>query len=309
LPDNNYRIIILDLDKFVKIDGSELKECSDTEATSVRFYPSIETINYLWNEKKHIELVTAVFEVLKKNTFDQFSEARNRALQLWNDNQEEILRGLCNADIKSKYTNKYSFSNHFYNPNTKGNYWFANPPLNSPLLSALKFLFYSEDTALTRTIHHLKNALYSQKVPYNVGLALHYLTDLSQPMHASDWPNFATDYRHCTFEKIADLSKIIDLGEYTAEVDFIQKLVVEAQKAEGLDNQITSIVHGLAVQSQQIFNEMIKPKLENEWKWGKDITPETADPILSKTFSLGITYAVALLLLWGNNPQSNVQNK
>jgi phospholipase C len=89
-------------------------------------------------------------------------------------------QGLYDADHKVSYNNWYTWSSHFYDPSTGTNY-----------------LGFSSPVAYTEALKHLataKSKLAGNDVYngcYELGLSLHYATDLTQPMHAANYA--ATD--------------------------------------------------------------------------------------------------------------------
>jgi phospholipase C len=88
--------------------------------------------------------------------------------------------GLDDADHKVSYNNWYTWSSHFYDPSTGTNY-----------------LGFSSPVAYTEALKHLataKSKLAGNDVYngcYELGLSLHYATDITQPMHAVNYA--ATD--------------------------------------------------------------------------------------------------------------------
>lgn len=87
--------------------------------------------------------------------------------------------GLQDADDKVSYNNWWTWKSHFYDPST-GTNWTGGT-----------------DTAYKRALNYLASAktkLAKNDVKggcYDLGLALHYATDITQPMHAANFP--ATD--------------------------------------------------------------------------------------------------------------------
>jgi phospholipase C len=91
-------------------------------------------------------------------------------------------QGLYDADHKVSYNNWYTWSSHFYDPSTGTNY-----------------LGFSSPVAYTEALTHLATAKSKLAVNdvkngcYELGLSLHYATNITQPMHAAnfaatDWP-------------------------------------------------------------------------------------------------------------------------
>src|SRR5262249_55712117 len=100
---------------------------------------------------------------------------------------DNLFQGLYDADMKAPYNNPAFFGraptycSHFYNPDTGVNYLGRSRP--TALTEGMKFFeqavsdFQSGDPA---------------KAGYHLGLSAHYFTDMTQPMHASNFPYFAS---------------------------------------------------------------------------------------------------------------------
>ena len=90
--------------------------------------------------------------------------------------------GLDDADHKLSYNNWYTWKSHFYDPSTGTNYLGGTSPVA-----------YDEGLSHLATARSRLAANDMYKGCYELGLALHYATDLTQPMHAAnyaatDWP-------------------------------------------------------------------------------------------------------------------------
>lgn len=89
-------------------------------------------------------------------------------------------KGLDDADHKVRYNNWYTWTSHFYDPSTGTNY-----------------LGNTDPVAYDEALEHLATARAAlahgdaTNGCYELGLALHYATDLTQPMHAANFA--ATD--------------------------------------------------------------------------------------------------------------------
>jgi hypothetical protein len=102
-----------------------------------------------------------------------------------------IKKGIYEADnwgdseLKSwfdKDTSGTVFSAHFWNPNTdQGGWWDPNKKINAFEYGKSYFKQSLEDED-------------PSSCGYNLGLAIHYLEDLTQPMHCGLYPNLPTDF-------------------------------------------------------------------------------------------------------------------
>lgn len=134
------------------------------------------------NEGKstHLFIVNRAITILGKHT--SLPRAA-RAFARLNDPacRPKWQEGLKDADDRVGYNNWYTFRSHFYDPSTGTNYVGGTSPV--AYNEALSHLA----TARTRLA---QNDI--SKGCYELGLALHYATDLTQPMHAANFA--ATDF-------------------------------------------------------------------------------------------------------------------
>ncbi len=142
-------------------------------------------------DSTHLWIVDRGIDILAKHADDA---AAQRIVDIVKDPtcQAQWHQGLLDADFKAAYNqgetdlplkasdiqvamSKATWESHFYDPDTGQNY------KGTP------------KTAYTEAVGHLKNALENhledkkQTACYELGLALHYYTDLTQPMHATNF--------------------------------------------------------------------------------------------------------------------------
>lgn len=266
------------------------------ETTSCHSCGSIKGSRKRWEDKRHRRIVDKAIELVKTG-----SPAEDIAkLNTWLGRagfEDSLRAGLYDADYKEPYTS-FLYSSHFYDPDTEQNY-FGN----------------TEPTAKTEALRHFKESLAKRyKTPdafrdiaYELGLALHYLTDLSQPMHAANFINqpILGDLRHEWMEEYADQNvddfnvvnyrKSTAIDEELANVDSIEKLVKD-----------------LARHSKNVFNKRVQPLLDtmamrnhmtqtytymNLWASSPD-NRERTNLILWESIPRGQQVAAAFLLLW-----------
>jgi hypothetical protein len=143
-------------------------------------------------ESTHLWIVDRALDVLAKHQDD---ESAARAVALLNDPtcQASWHQGLLDADFKAAYNGGRSdlplnpndaqvaiagatWESHFFDPDTGKNYKGS-----------------STNTAFTEASSHIERAFENHlgeggaTACYELGLALHYFTDLTQPMHASNF--------------------------------------------------------------------------------------------------------------------------
>ena len=140
----------------------------------------------------HLWIVNRGIDILAKHSDDPVAK---RMVSIMNDAscRKQWQQGLLDADFKAAYNNgtrdmapgandaqvalaQASWKSHFFDPDTGKNYKGETSP-----------------TAYTESNGHFKNALESKletkaaSACYELGLTLHYYTDLTQPMHASNF--------------------------------------------------------------------------------------------------------------------------
>ena len=113
-----------------------------------------------------------------------------------------IRQGIFDADNGSSEYQGIVYSAHFYHPEKKvGGYWDpSNDPINFGKNNALYYGTYYFDRAVSASDPYASG--------FNLGLAIHYLQDLAQPMHCGLFPNNPVDltgsgplgYRHENYE-------------------------------------------------------------------------------------------------------------
>jgi phospholipase C len=90
-------------------------------------------------------------------------------------------QGLYDADNKVSYNNWYTYTSHFYDPSTGTNYQGNTSPI--AYTEALKHLATAKSKLAANDVYN---------GCYELGLSLHYATDITAPMHAANFA--ATDY-------------------------------------------------------------------------------------------------------------------
>ena len=146
----------------------------------------------------------------KESTHLFIVEAALASLPLQNSATVQLYRfmpewasGLFDADHLNPYYDCASFTSHFYDPNTGLNYCGDI----SPTAFTECVRFYEEAVRLWTSLPSRPN-----ESLYNLGLALHYLTDLTQPMHAANFTAKSSPVKyHSEFE--------IFITEYCVSID------------------------------------------------------------------------------------------
>jgi hypothetical protein len=170
-----------------------------------------------WEKQQHARLVLFGITALLARVNGRHRSAIERLMALWNSTEvlsAEVMRGLEDADSLEPFTGTLLgfnvFTKHFYDPDTGGNFW----PNTYPESAFTMFRkYYSKTLDLLPKRGHesdLKNDVFKARtLGYAIGLAAHYLGDLTQPMHAANFANCLEflrldDRRHAAFELFAD---------------------------------------------------------------------------------------------------------
>jgi len=219
-----------------------------------------------------------------------------------------MYEGLKDADYKKEYKGIMDmWECHFYHPETKRN------------------LFGGKDTALYRAGLYYKIALENLRkiqtertdesviaAAYNLGLVLHYVTDLCQPLHATNFGNFISpdnwapslgDMRHAGYEdyvedvvaneplKLAGWKpKTIDPKDFELNYTFtkLEDLVIKAA-----DNSVAIY--------KKTFEATILAKKKSHFSFENKWTPEQADPTLVEVVPNSVLMAASLFIHWARN--------
>ena len=153
------------------------------------------------SQNTHLVIATAAVELLNKRGLlapNSFYNLLQKFKPVWSE-------GLFDADHLNPYAVNCSWLSHFWAPQVAGTTYPGNNYQNLPWPTAYsEFLEY--DSRSRTFIGSMPGAVLRdtwQYALYYMGLALHYLTDLTQPMHANNLANSATDVRHKNYEGTA----------------------------------------------------------------------------------------------------------
>jgi len=145
---------------------------------------------------------------------------------------------------------------------------------------------------------------------YHLGLALHYVTDLSQPMHAANFINWplppSPDWRHSGFEKVAEAK----IGNYILSPS---EVIADQINPDALGcKDMRDVVIALAGKQKSVYDTKLKPLLnEKVYVYGSTITFDSnftvqeCDPIFRTALPAGQLYCAAFLLAWGRERRGN----
>lgn len=267
----------------------------------------------MWNDNSHKEMVKTAIDLLgggPRGDRKPVSEEASRIIALWDNGagfDTKVLQGLEDADYKDPWRGTWvgldsMYNDHFYNPATGTNY-LGNP--SSALTEGRRWFHLS--VHLGRRIAKLgpaaSPALF-EKAGHYLGLSLHFLTDLTQPMHAANFTNVyggsfpivsTTDFRHKGFEHYAEAK----VNEGYFKCSRLEPADWDLKDISG----VASFLHSVAVDRKRIFDHMVVPELA---KKVNHTTPpsyrshwsEEADPILAQALLPGPRIVARYLAYW-----------
>ena len=282
----------------------------------------------IWNDMGHRLVVERAIWILTA------IEPGSGFLSLWS--QEKFRKGFYDgiyaADYESPYNNKLFgvtalYTSHFYNPENKKHFGMHNY-----LLSFLKDRIEDFDaTAYTQVLKFANDAAklhecskkdppidFTYRIGYQLGLATHYFTDLTQPMHAANFaaiygkegnqvPNF-DDYRHSHFEKLAD-----EIIKKPKRANFQQFFCDpgEVTNFYGYSNDdLPIIVDDTARTSKHIFDNYIDiPGRLDNWPRGKCPPEQEAMEAYKRAFPAGQLAMAKFFQLWARLGENNSISK
>ncbi|MGE6964175.1 phospholipase C [Bacillus thuringiensis] len=228
------------------------------------FQPWSNEENHKEGKNSHLWIVNGAIDIMNRNT--TIVKQDNMAiLQEWRTHLEN---GLYVADHENPYYDSGTFASHFYNPDTDSTY--------------LPFAKHAKETG--STYFRLAGEAYQhknmQQAFFYLGLSLHYLGDINQPMHAANFTNISYPFGfHSKYENFVDTIK----QNY------------EIMDAEGYWNwdgeNPEDWIHQAAVAAKQEFSDIVNSNTKNWFvkaavsqtyaeKWRTAVTPTTGKRLI-----------------------------
>jgi hypothetical protein len=273
-----------------------------------------------WEARQHARLVKTAFITIK--TFNVTDHPELPLLTALYDDERfmnKVYRGLVEADTRVEAYVPRLFSDHFYNPRTGANFveeranviakWYAwvlqgivVPSTNEQEMPApqvdgvehIARLATARDQAMSfafaaaQILRSERQETKWDEAAWNVGMALHYVTDLTQPMHAANFINVPGDSRHQKFETAAD-----EFGH-----EFVAGTVTwDEVRPEAWSTQLYRLLHEIARRSLQIHEDLVKPMIRNHGL-NAPFSKEQVAPVLERCVPHGVRSTVAFLVLW-----------
>ncbi|WP_405150163.1 zinc dependent phospholipase C family protein [Sphaerisporangium sp. NBC_01403] len=201
--------------------------------------------------------------------------------RLGNAFHDNLCQGLNDADFLPQYNNpmygQATYMSHFYDPANDRN-WFG---FNFP-------------TALTEGTMYFEQAVAEYQAErlgeagYALGLALHYLTDLTQPMHSGNfiagmsWPN---PFYHTDFES------------YAMEIQSTVKTPAKYQ-ACGLGTSPGPYLVVAAKASKLYYRKVVQDPVTRQYVWFTPAYQKMADIVVPSLLSDAVTIVSQFLVAW-----------
>jgi phospholipase C len=205
----------------------------------------------------HLWIVNRAIEIMSRDT----KMVQPNHMKLLNEWRTEVERGIYTADHENPYYDNYTFASHFYDPDTGSSYI----PLAAEAKETGAKYFKLAGEAYQK--NDMKQAF------FYLGVSLHYLGDVNQPMHAANFTNISYPQGfHSKFENYIDTVKenykVTDAKGYwnwkgMNPADWIHGSAVEAKKDyAGIVNDTTKNYFVRAAVSQEYAD-----------KWRAEVTP------------------------------------
>jgi hypothetical protein len=270
-----------------------------------------------WSIAHHQALVTSAIDLLADRKFENI-EGRQRVLNMvaHPEFKRTLLLALADADNAIIYNDLFTWVSHFYDPDTQTNYMGFTAPtaLNSYVKYAKRSRNTCDELDAARKNGYSTEVLdkYCANAGYQLGLAMHFLTDMGQPMHAANFPNVIgegnqiptlTDTRHAGFEA---------LGETLFPAHRVRADAVTAAEIDPTNLNIDTereLGHQLARKSKNLYSEQLRPILRAHvtrighrrphLEYNNAFTEAECGAILREATRNAQLATASALLLWG----------
>ena len=204
---------------------------------------------------------------------------------------DALCEGLWDADAADPYRNSLlegdawydtlsaTYKSHFYDPSTGKNWWGETSP--TALTEGKKFFYQS---ASQYKLGNLSAA------GYNLGLALHYLTDMTQPMHSTNFTVLSSTPIgfHSAFETIAiQVMKQVQIRaayQRPKSADPADILIATAKKS--------------AARASKVTNGDMLLAWYNYMSYGDDQWSEPAAKQIKEALVDGVAFTAQFLISW-----------
>jgi hypothetical protein len=244
----------------------------------------------LWDDKGHETIVRQGIRSMR-DPWSPTLESQEFLRILDSDpaHLDDLLKGLWEADYDYTLKDGGFYTSHFYDPDTEQNYWGQYGLGPNPGETALQ----RGSRYFASSWHAYVSGASSAESPFELlGIAAHYLTDLTQPMHAAnianaygDHPPFPlVDLRHSRFEDYAE--EVARSGQLFEDYP---RLTVEEMSIAGITG-VEVLYHQVAKASKQVWLDQVRPIYEQKRyleAWG----PEAHDALVRATHMAPVAVA------------------
>lgn len=262
-------------------------------------------VGILWDEYTHFRIVEMAVHYLRR--MENPTPEASLISDVWTRGSRKIAEGLKGADEwddwKPTLPPWFMYHYHFYNPETGTS--FAWPTWLYPHNAVSK----GAETFNT-SVRHYREGRHDQAF-IDLGLSLHYLTDLCQPMHAANFINNPVsgngDWRHSGYETYAE--------DFVKNRDFFRQPggypPIRRDEIEDTSPSPQGWLIGVATQSLATWKEVLShecarkvryipgpfgpiPIYDNNWNASE------ADPALMRSLWLAPRNTARYLCMWAN---------
>lgn len=248
----------------------------------------------VWDETKstHLYIVNRAAQLAGTGTTPGFADFINSDMQpfVGKDEASKFRQGLCqgiyDADFLPAFNNpnwltQPTWKSHFYDPATGQNYMGETTP--TALTNGALFL-------ATSVAQFRPGPFDAYTAGYNLGLALHYFTDLTQPMHAANYTylsSFPFGY-HTDFE-------VYVMAQQAAVTP--QPTVTNFMPGPDKDVQ-THFTNTASGFKQNYFSPIEKAHLYATWKWSPAQWQAAVLPLVPQILNDAVQATAQLLYLY-----------
>jgi phospholipase C len=212
------------------------------------------------------------------------------------DFRDALIQGLWDADNKASYNDLVwgavpTWKSHFYDPDTRTNWTGQTTP-----------------TALSegwRYYHQSQRAFQRERwedAGYALGLSLHYVTDLTQPMHAANftWIHSQSFGYHTDFERyVKDTLHLIDAP--TAYVPLLP------------DTSLAALIHNIARYSKdRYFAQLCRARWTQNYSEAaraESVWQERVGMLVPNMLADAVQITAQFLLMWNKDVSSSTLRK
>lgn len=260
-----------------------------------------------WEDKTHAWIVTEGVNILKHTL--GHTDAVSRLVRLLDIQWfiDEVMRGVHDADYVRKYSKKL-YAYHFYDP--EAGRGLLRGPTNA-LTECQKYASAAFERLKAAGWSHQADGKILKAAAYDLGISLHFFTDLTQPMHAANFANVLPtgipgDRRHTGFEMLAEKEKVFRGRNYNHDFRNMSPAQEEGLQREVLGlvgRSLKSVVLRTAEYSKETFKQFVKGPADakvivdhdGHTTVDSDWTIEEAKPAYDRSFTYGPKALAAFL--------------